>query len=77
MSHGTSPLVLRAERKRRGWSLTRLSGLTLISASDLSQIERGQRHVYPGWRHRIAEAFGLPESHLFSELIVDEEKVAC
>ncbi|MFN2444490.1 MAG: helix-turn-helix domain-containing protein [Vicinamibacterales bacterium] len=60
-------LVLRTERRRRGWSLTRLSVLTDgISPSDISQIERGRRCAFPGWRHRIAEAFGMPEEFLFA-----------
>jgi transcriptional regulator with XRE-family HTH domain len=57
---------LREERKKRGWSLTRLSGLTGIAATDLSMLERGLRSIFPGWRARIARAFGLPSSALFS-----------
>lgn len=58
-------LRLRLERQRRGWSQTRLTELTGISTSELSQIERGQRRAFPGWRRRIAAAFNLPEAYLF------------
>jgi len=61
-------LNLRAERHRRGWSLARVTVLTDgIGQSDLSQIERGLRSAPPGWRRRIANAFGLPEEQLFAE----------
>ena len=60
-------LNLKVERLKRSWSLTRLSGLTGIAASDLSAIERGLRPAFPGWRKRIARAFGLPERELFAK----------
>ena len=59
-------LRLREERRRRGWSLTRLSALTGIAHSDLSQIERGLRQPFPGWQRRIARAFGMPAAELFA-----------
>jgi transcriptional regulator with XRE-family HTH domain len=58
-------LQLRIERQRRGWSLTRVSGLTGIAASDLSAVERETRIPFGGWRRRIAKAFGVPEHELF------------
>jgi transcriptional regulator with XRE-family HTH domain len=58
-------MQLREERKRRGWSQTRLSALTNIAQSDLSAIENGRRVPGAGWRRRLAEAFGLPEADLF------------
>jgi len=56
---------LRAERLRRGWSLTRVSGLTGIAAQDVSAVERGIRRAFPGWRRRLAAAFKLSERELF------------
>jgi len=55
-------MELRTERLRRGWSQTKLSALTGIAQSDLSALENGRRPLSPGWRRRIALAFGLPES---------------
>lgn len=57
---------IRELRRARGWSLTRLSGLTGISAGDIGLVERGLRPAYPGWRRRIAEALGVPEPDLFA-----------
>lgn len=56
---------LRTERRRRGWSLQNLGARTGISFADLSLIERGQRTLFPGWRKRLALAFGVPESSLY------------
>ena len=59
---------LRTERKRRGWSLQQLGARTGIAFSDLSEIERGRRTLFPGWRKRLALAFGVPESSLYVDL---------
>lgn len=64
----TKILVLRQERKKRGWSLVKVSMLTGISPNDVSSIERGLRYVYPGWRKRLAAAFKMPEEELFKEV---------
>jgi transcriptional regulator with XRE-family HTH domain len=56
---------LRLEREQRGWSLTRVTMLTGIGESDLSQVERGLRHCHPGWRRRLATAYGKTEADLF------------
>jgi transcriptional regulator with XRE-family HTH domain len=61
-------LALRKEREGRGWSLTDLCAKTGIAPTTLSEIERGYRHAYPGWRKRIAQAFKLPEAKLFAEV---------
>jgi transcriptional regulator with XRE-family HTH domain len=58
-------LKLRAERERRGWSQTFLSGLTGIAQSDLSAFENERRQAGAGQRQRLARAFGLPEAELF------------
>lgn len=60
-------LAMRNEREKRGWSLTDVCRMTGIAPTTLSEIEREMRHPYPGWRSKIAEAFGLPEAELFTE----------
>ena len=60
------PLVLRTERRRRGWSQTRVSGLTGIAQADLSGLERGRLPAYPGWRRRLAQVFDMAETELFA-----------
>jgi transcriptional regulator with XRE-family HTH domain len=67
-------LRLKAERLARGWSQTKVSGLTGIASPDLSAIERRVRPAFPSWRRRLAVAFKLPEEVLFAE--IPEETVA-
>jgi transcriptional regulator with XRE-family HTH domain len=67
-------LELRRVREGRGLSLTDVCRMTGIAPTTLSEIERSMRHVYPGWRKRIAEAFELPESKLFREVENDTGK---
>jgi transcriptional regulator with XRE-family HTH domain len=52
---------------KRDWSQTRLSALTGIASPDISAIETGKRYVPPGWRRRLARAFGLSERELFPD----------
>lgn len=56
---------IRKIRNDRGWSITYVSGLTGISASDISQLERGRIFVHPSWRRRLATAFQMPAEELF------------
>ena len=58
---------IRAERKKRNWSLVKVTSLTGISPSDLSMLERGLRPAFPGWKARLARAFAMPAGKLFSE----------
>lgn len=67
-------LRLRQERLRRRWSLLDVAIRTHIESTNVSKIERGLLPAYPGWRHRIAEAFGLPEEVLFEEVPADDER---
>lgn len=67
-------LTMRRERIRRRWSLTKLTVLTGIDTAALSRIERGVWPCGPGWRRRIAKAFGMPEDVLFSEVRDDEHE---
>ncbi|MBI3932401.1 MAG: helix-turn-helix transcriptional regulator [Acidobacteria bacterium] len=69
-------LRLRAERLRRGWSMTRVAGLTGISPSDLSQLERGLRPAFPGWRRRLSDVFGVSEGELFAREEAREERAS-
>jgi transcriptional regulator with XRE-family HTH domain len=62
-------LVLRVERQRRNWPLRKLSKQTGIAPTDLSRIERGLLAPWPGWRRRLAAAFGLPEGFLFAHVV--------
>ena len=61
-------LKMRVERERRGWSLTDLTVKTGIDSSSLSMCERGLLPIYPGWRRRLVEVFGMPEAELFTEV---------
>jgi transcriptional regulator with XRE-family HTH domain len=65
MDEPTTANPLREERLRRGWTQVKVCTLTGIAPSDLSLIERGLRPAFPGWRRRIAEAFGVPPEQLF------------
>lgn len=65
-------LKLKEERRRRGWTLVRVCQLTGIDPATLSRLERGHLFPYPGWRRRLAEAFGLPEEVLFEEVPENE-----
>jgi transcriptional regulator with XRE-family HTH domain len=55
---------LREERLRQKLSLHRLSMITGIAAPDLSNLERGLRPLYPGWRRRIARALKIKVENL-------------
>jgi putative transcriptional regulator len=68
-------LRLRVERLRRGWSQTHVTVLTGISGPAVSALELGRVHPHPGWRRRLAEAFGMDEATLFEE-VSDQEPAA-
>lgn len=62
---------LREERKKRGMSQTKLSGLTGIASTDISAIENGWKKPFPGWKKRITKALGVSGSdgeRLFEEV---------
>lgn len=56
---------VREIREARGMSGEALARKAEMSPSDLSKLERGIRHPFPGWRRRISEALGVPEAELF------------
>jgi transcriptional regulator with XRE-family HTH domain len=64
-------LRLRLLRMLRGWSIKDVAEMTGIKGTDLSQLERGQKPAFPGWRKRLSQAFGLPEEALF-EMVTEE-----
>lgn len=59
---------LRQVRQERGLSLVGLTMKTGIAPSDISEVERGLRPAFPGWRSRISRALGVPASELFEEV---------
>lgn len=64
-------LRLQEERKKRGMSQTKLSGLTGIASTDISAIENGWKKPFPGWKKKITKALNLSESEgkrLFEEV---------
>ncbi len=67
-------LRIREERRKRGWSLTRVSMLTGIAYPDLSRMERGHIPAYPGWRKKLAKAFYMPEDVLFAQVPPEVER---
>ena len=64
-------LQLRVERQRRGLSLVDMCQKTGIAPSMLSEVERGMRHAWPGWRRRISTALAMPEEELFREVVYE------
>jgi transcriptional regulator with XRE-family HTH domain len=59
-------LRLREERLQRGWTQLDLAVRTGLPPSTISVIERGRVYVHPGWRRRLARAFGMSEAVLFA-----------
>ena len=57
--------ALRRWREQRGWTLTELSGLTGLTVSYLSLIERGLRNPPPQVKVHIARASGAKVGELF------------
>ena len=68
---GVLMLKLRQIREARKLSLTDVCVMTRIDPSSLSRIEREIWPCPPGWRRRLAEAFGIEEAVLFER--VEEE----
>ena len=51
--------VLRAERKRRGWTLAQVYAATALSTRFLSELERGKENASLGRTLRALESLGL------------------
>jgi transcriptional regulator with XRE-family HTH domain len=58
---------IRELREERGWSLRGVARYCVIDPKSLSLAERGLGPLYPGWRRRLAEMFGVPEDELSEE----------
>jgi transcriptional regulator with XRE-family HTH domain len=56
---------LRRWRERQGWSLTEVSGLTGLSRSYLSRVERGEREPAAATKVLVARRLGAPVADLF------------
>jgi transcriptional regulator with XRE-family HTH domain len=56
---------VRRERMRRGLTLRDVARATGIAPPDLSQLERGLRPEFPGWRRRLAAFYHVPVPALF------------
>jgi transcriptional regulator with XRE-family HTH domain len=59
------PSALRAWRDRNGWTLDEVSGLTGVSVSYLSLVERGQREPPAATKVQIARGVGAKVGELF------------
>lgn len=57
--------ALRQYRERQEWSLQEVSGLTGLSRSYLSRVERGQREPTAATKVLIARKLGAPLADLF------------
>lgn len=55
---------IREARQRKGISQLELSYATRIAPSNISALEAGKIHLYPGWRKRIARALDISEDEL-------------
>ena len=62
--HTSHPL--RTWRSERGYSLADLAGLSGISRSMLSRVERGQRRLSPAKRVALARSVGASVDTLFT-----------
>jgi len=59
---------VREIRKKKNLTQLDLAKMTDIYPNDISQIERGKRKAFPGWRKRLAKALEVPEEELFPEI---------
>jgi len=63
---------VREFRLEKGLTQFELSKISNITQADLSQIERGKIHPYPGWRRRLSKALSVKEKYLFPEIYREE-----
>jgi transcriptional regulator with XRE-family HTH domain len=57
--------ALREWRERQGWTLADVSGLTGLSRSYLSRVERGLRDPSPDTKVQLARRLGAAVTELF------------
>lgn len=65
MSRGEPPSRLRLWKERRGLTLREVAGLTGLSPSTLSLVERGKRNLTPLAKVRVAPGLGAEVADLF------------
>jgi transcriptional regulator with XRE-family HTH domain len=65
--NGNRVTLLRKLREEKGLSLFTVGSIARVRDSALSNFERRLSACYPGYRKRLAEFYGLPESALFDE----------
>lgn len=66
MRNSYSIQPLRAWRLREGYTLADLSGLSGISRSMLSRVERGERRLSPAKKVTLARSVGVTVAALFT-----------
>jgi hypothetical protein len=55
---------LRKLREERAWPLRGVARFCAIDPKALSLAERGMGPLYPKWRQKLAQMFGVPEEAL-------------
>jgi len=61
-------LRIKAERLRRGWTQTDVAYKARSSAAEVSRIETGRFHPYPGQIKRLVRVFGIGADELFADV---------
>ena len=57
-------LRIKWARLKREWTQEQLGRLAQMAAADISKIERGLLHPYPGQRERLAQVLGIVPAEL-------------
>lgn len=65
---------LTVERERRGWSRSELARRAGMHPADVGRLEAGKAYLWPAWRRRLSQAFGLPEEVLLEGVPADDER---
>ena len=66
---------LRARRKQRGWSLTKLTEQSGINNGSLSKIERGTQSVTSETLVRLCDAYGIEIDQLLAPVPADDAEI--
>lgn len=61
----TSESKLRSWRRSRGWTLAEVGGLTGLSESMISYLERGEKQLSPAAKVRVSRCLGARIQDLF------------
>jgi transcriptional regulator with XRE-family HTH domain len=57
-------LRIKWERLKREWTQEKLGRLAQVAGADISKIERGLLHPYPGQQERLAQVLGITPAEL-------------